>query len=244
MNVLILCAGEQTRWTGDQPKHLSDFGGEPLLLRTIRQVVTRGHTPVVVTHQPEIKAAVAGKADVFEPEYHRWLMETIHQTRNLWDGPTVALLGDVCFTGAALDTIFRGGVGTPQLYGTETEVFAVRFTPYDLHDLYAPYAYAGAHVDDESAGRLWSLYRSLSGLPSQSHVVPLRDGDPYFTYIEDGTNDIDDIDGYTTLLALFEAGKLPEESPKPVMSSCEMTRPAVSSSRKSDDERKGKGKRC
>lgn len=241
MNVLLLCAGKQARWTEETPKQLADFGGEPLLLRTIRQVVKRGHTPIVVTHRAEIKAAVVGLADVFEPEYHRWLMETIHQTRNLWDGPTVVLLGDVCFTGAALDTIFQGGVGTPQLYGTDTEVFAVRFTPYDLHDLYAPYAYAGAHADDETAGRLWSLYRSLSGLPNQPHVVPLRDGDPYFTYIEDGTNDFDDTDGYAALKAKFDAGELLEDAPKPVTRARETIKTDMPApTRKTGDGRKGK----
>ncbi len=214
MKVLILCAGQQTRWTGELPKQLADFGGEPLLARTIRQVVRRGHTPIVVTNHPEIKEAVQDKAQIFAPTYARWLMETVHQTRDLWDGPMAALLGDVCFTGAALDMIFQDVAVTPHLYGTASEIFAVRFVPGDMYALYVPYGYAGAHPDDPTAGRLWSLYRSLYGMPNNQHFELRHTGDPYFTYIEDGTGDIDDWDGYQALKAKYDAGELPEE-PEP-----------------------------
>lgn len=104
MNVLILAAGEQTRWLEssgwETPKQLVDIGGEPLLYRTVRQVRGYDWMPIIVTHDPRL-LAVPGSLP-FVPTDSSTVLATWLSTRDLWDVRTVVLLGDVYYTKAAM----------------------------------------------------------------------------------------------------------------------------------------------
>lgn len=71
MTVFIMASGEQSRWRAEGFKQLIPICGEPILGRTIRQIRTRGETPVLVTHHPELQT-FAGEYGItfFEPEVH------------------------------------------------------------------------------------------------------------------------------------------------------------------------------
>ena len=212
--VLILAAGDQRRWSEDAPKQLVNVGGELLIRRTVRQVKARGGDPVVVTHHPLIMAAAIDVARIYLPQYRRWLLETLYQTRPLWDGQMVALLGDVCFSGAAMDMILKETRPGIRLYGTAEEIFALRFTPADDVSLYVPYADAGAQTAEVDVGRMWNLYRSLSGLPLRKRVVPLRDGDPVFAYVDDWTRDFDLPNQYEVFKVMVLDAELLDDLPE------------------------------
>lgn len=47
--VVIMAAGQSTRWHAETPKHLAEINGEPILYRTVRLLRERGIDPIVTT---------------------------------------------------------------------------------------------------------------------------------------------------------------------------------------------------
>ncbi len=201
MIVLILAAGEQTRW-GDngRPKQLVDIGGEPLLVRLVRQCRERGHEPVVVTHDDRLKLSQR----TFAPAARRWVVETLLFTRELWEPRTVVLLGDVVFTEEAIDKVLA--CRSPmqvfgrkelrwRLVGRYYEIFALSFDR-------ACHQRIGWTLDksiEEAlrrpgplAGKLRTFYEVYCGLDLGS----FQHEDEVFYPIEDWTEDIDAPEDY------------------------------------------------
>ena len=171
--MIILCAGEQTRW-GDpnNPKQLVDVGGEPLLARIVRQCRRAGHEPVIVTHDERLLLS----EKVYTPGKRRWTIETLLSTRFMWDDRTVVLLGDVIYTRDALDKILASRelfqvFGRKELryrlVGRYYEIFALSFDQTQAGRVEDTLKRA-VHMKEDgqiSWGKLRVLYEMWCGLP-------------------------------------------------------------------------------
>jgi hypothetical protein len=168
--VLILAAGEQKRWKMTEPscKQLLDAGGETILARIQRQCKARNHTPIVVTHKPELASSLC-----FNPEQRRWTVETLWATREIWAGRVVVLLGDTVYSNDAIDRIFSERTDELRVFGNEYEIFALSFlTPYDK--IIATLEQAIKHAESgvaKGGGKLRKFYQIWCGLdPNTSQI--------------------------------------------------------------------------
>lgn len=210
--VLILCAGRATRWAGGLPKHLVKICGEPILHRTVRQVLDRlpdADVRVVVADSRDPNYSVPGakraKADL-DPT--RLQADKFLSSRHLWNrsGRTVILLGDVFFTDEAMDTVLArrdewcafARFGASRFTGcNHRELFAFTLDPDD-HD----HAEASALrcLDIARRGLMggwsggWQFYAALAGAPDdevgkrfedRGHIVNIDDWTDDFDRIED-----------------------------------------------------------
>lgn len=129
MIIPILCAGDQHRWERPEPKQLVDTFGEPLIIRTMRQLEERGHIGIAITHRREIGRLVPWIKNPHHPKFDRGVNETAAYTKFLWKSPRVViLLGDVCFPNDVLDRILSDK-DELSVWGRQgnTEIFAVSF---------------------------------------------------------------------------------------------------------------------
>jgi choline kinase len=107
--VIILADGESSRWSSDTPKHLAVVDGEPILLRTVRQLVERGLTDLWLTSRLEMYDALLPSVQRYIPVDNRFQLDQFYACRDIWVGrkDVVFLYGDVRFSDAAMDTIFK-----------------------------------------------------------------------------------------------------------------------------------------
>lgn len=180
-SVLILAAGPAWRgWTEKTPKQLALIAGEPLILRTLRQLKERGHEDViVVTRNKAIQAAVPR---YFEPSTFYWRTETLAATKELWEERVIILHGDVVFSERAMDAIVASqepftfiGIGT-QLHA-EAFVFTDHVLVLKAAKAATEAAYAGEAGPKPRGVRQntprrwgcqymhWWFYCTLSGIP-------------------------------------------------------------------------------
>ena len=68
MTVLILAAGQGTRWKVNNPmriqKQLIPINGDPIIARTVKMCRRYAEDPMVVTNDPEIVASADGVIEV------------------------------------------------------------------------------------------------------------------------------------------------------------------------------------
>ena len=183
-SVLILAAGPAWRgWTEETPKQLALIAGEPLILRTIRQLKEHGYDEevTVITRNKAIQAAVPR---YFEPAYYYWRTETLLSTQQLWAERTIILHGDVIFSPENIDPIVAEQ-GPLMFIGIDDKLHAeaLVFTAEARHTVRAA---AKAGTDRAYAGEAgpkpenvwqntprrwghqymhWWFYYTLSGLP-------------------------------------------------------------------------------
>lgn len=205
--VLILAAGDQRDdWTEDTPCQLALVAGEPLILRTLRQLEERGYDEnvITVTHNEAIKAAVP---QYRTPRFRRWWAETLLATHKSWAERTIVLNGDVIFSPVVLDAALAddGPIG---FHGSPGEVYAVVFTA-EIHD-HIRAALTLAIVDAPKSipvrrgrGLVWQFYRAFNGFDLHKHkhnmtIYRLAPEDDY-------TYDIDrSVKKYQGFLARYE----------------------------------------
>jgi len=194
--IIILCAGEGTRWGNhmDLPKQLIAINGESLLHRMIRLFGSHGYHDVsIVSNDERMNLPECG---FFRPPQCRWIAETFLSTRPLWADKTIVLLGDVFFTENAVEKIasFKEGVhvyGRPGrslytgcCYG---EIFAVVFDQSQRDNVIKHAEIACQDAQTGGRGKLWNFYRSLAGFPLNKEIVEKN----IFQKIHDFTDDID-----------------------------------------------------
>jgi choline kinase len=107
--IIILADGLGSRWTIDTPKHLAVVDGEPVLLRTVRQLVERELTDLWLTSRLERYDALQPFVQRYVPIDNRFKLDQFYACREIWLGhkDVVFLYGDVRFTDAAIDTILK-----------------------------------------------------------------------------------------------------------------------------------------
>jgi hypothetical protein len=210
MRIIAMCAGPQHKW-GDYlgvPSHLAPVDGEPLIHRTVRQVISltggvgSGVELYVTGPIGDDRYAVPGA---------RWVERSMgeaseyHSTRGLWSdtGRTVLLYGDVLFTTGALNMIinkfdskrkflFFGRYGKSQVTGCRYgEGFAVSWWPEHIAEVDRRLAEC---VKAKEMGNRrpigWLLLRAHQGTPLERHRVVRHPSGP-FVEINDLTEDMD-----------------------------------------------------
>lgn len=111
IKAILPAAGLAERWNRylGVEKHLaavSRTDTTPLIVRTLRLLAERGiEQRCVVTDHSEIASAAAPLAEVIHPAGSSCLSETLLSARRAWSDRTLVLLGDVYFSGAALEAI-------------------------------------------------------------------------------------------------------------------------------------------
>lgn len=208
MRIVILCAGEASRWGGHlgRPKHLLPINGEPILHRTVRLLrELRPDADVYIAARPEdladytVPGAVTFEADL-QPA--RFDADKFLSSLRYWAerGDTVLLYGDCFFTRDALATItsqppvqdwelfarFSGSAITGSQW---PECFAFRLS----HAFQERFVHVGEELVEAYARRLlrriggWEFYAALSG---QDPTSPAVFGE-YACAIDDWTEDFD-----------------------------------------------------
>jgi len=208
IKVLILCAGESTRWGNylGLPKQLISFNGEPLLKRTVRLLNDqRCYDIMIISHNEQLQLSNCG---FFKPPKHRWTVETLLSTYPLWSERTIILLGDVSFMEKAISKITNTVEGI-HVYGRpgpsrytfkiHGEIFAISFNKKNWDQIVANAETAICNAEKGGRGKLWQLYRSLAGYPLKRHRIEKE----IFTPIHDLTDDIDDPKEYKKLVKML-----------------------------------------
>jgi len=172
MKAFIMAAGAGERWDADFPKELVFIAGEPVLWRTLRQLDERGIDAVVVTHKPEIQQLVPGRftENKRAPFPDETIVETMFNTRELWEGRTIILLGDVLFSDETLSAILAEDAAV-KVYGSRNpyEIFALTFT--DHARVIKAAEEALAHGRAGFRCKMWEIYRILCGFsPHNRHA--------------------------------------------------------------------------
>lgn len=197
--VLVLCAGEQGRWSSPLPKQIvAVFDGEQLIARTVRQVRKRWNNyPHIVTHQ---KCLRGYSANYLVPSARRWVSETFLSIAPIWAHDwNMILLGDVLYTDECMDTMYNNREKYQyHFYGTGSEILGLTFTDTGTMER------ALVDVVDDAAaghsrGKLWELYYRLSSKPIPDAGYGYMGGgdDLHYTYIVDGSRDFDTMEAYT-----------------------------------------------
>jgi molybdopterin-guanine dinucleotide biosynthesis protein A len=209
-SVVILASGVEQRWQGIQHKQLASVDGEPLLLRTLRQLAERWDArPVVVTHHKPIAKAVAKAADVLtlDENQRRWTVETALSSRVAWGDPTLILAGDVCWTDEALDVACGFNLGGPVRYlitanEVGEDILGLWFRRRHRHRVARALNHAREHAWLRGGGgKLWQSYRSLCGFPLVLHKLE----NTHAVRITDESTDFDTLRDYQEFLARREA---------------------------------------
>ena len=191
-----MCAGDQHRWVGDEPKQLVKVFGELLLLRMMRQLRERGFIGIAITHRSEIAELVSWIPGARYPDFDGCLNQTIGHSQTLWAPPHVRiLLGDVIFPNDILHRIL-----------TDTDPISV-WGRSDNDELFAlTFAWEKKeHVIDVLnrciPGRLAQFYRVLCGF----HFNEPRYENVIFKDLRDSwTTDFDVVETYQDFLERFK----------------------------------------
>ena len=214
MTILILCAGECTRFDHPTPKQLMPLGDETVLGRIVRQAKGYASEPVIVTHVGDIDAAFPC-VSLYEPGQRRYTCETLLSTYTLWEGRVIVLLGDVIYSAQAMRTIMTHGELTFFTDKDAGEIVGLSFErrhySYMLNGLHNVIEAAEKWVG-EGAGKLWQLYRWHNGLPLDKHLY--RAGEPGMRRIKDWTTDIDLLHEYEEFMRDFVGAGLLDDVPE------------------------------
>lgn len=219
MITLIMCQGQSSRWAGSYPKHLAMIAGEPVIVRTMRQLKALNIDNVIIVGE-EYHFGQFGKVhEQIDPQPE--ICNGIRDTYPLWEGHdrTVILCGDVVYSDACIRAIYEdqtqlrifGRIGENPITGKAyDERFAVAFDEdYGLPVLWAIDAVL---LRPECIASLKALYYIMLGVP----CVP--QGDKVFFerkllhIIDDYTDDLDSLEEWERSREKLEAAILQERS--------------------------------
>lgn len=205
--VIIIAAGEQTRWGGHLGvnKHEIMIDGERLLDRTVRLALENGAGRVCVVAKPGMDHYASPGAELVYADLDPSMggADKFLSSRHLWSqtGRTIVLYGDVYFTDAAMRKIFTNHVRRWQLFcrfgpstitgATAGECFAQSFYPEHLAEHEANLRRTAKLWREGVIKRCggWEHARAMAGAPDNR----LRKHRPYSIYVEinDFTEDFD-----------------------------------------------------
>lgn len=208
---IIACAGRAERWgnyTG-VPKHLVQIDGKPLLHHTVETLQARGANDIVIMAKVP-GYAVAG-AQTVDPTTSALEETALGHSAAYWTSDstrTTVLFGDVYFSPAAMDAIFRergsltwfgrrgkGKSGSP--YG---ELFGLTFDgpgQLVLRKAFRTVTAAKMQRRITRAGG-WECYRQIHSLPLKIQRITTD-----FVEINDETEDFDRPEEYDMWLRAF-----------------------------------------
>lgn len=111
--IIIICAGEATRWGNHLgvPKHFAPIDGEPILNRTVRQLLERGMRDIHVVSKDDPRYKIEGAEQyIARVDYENNAdADKFLSSKELWnkDGRTIVMYGDCFFTDDAIDQILK-----------------------------------------------------------------------------------------------------------------------------------------
>jgi hypothetical protein len=202
MKVILTASGSQQKWDNHLgvPSHfapLTRHGGQPLIERTIEQLIQRGIEVHLTVPGDGRYGTLRGRKHI-----RAWRhFSEFDATRDLWseETRTLLMLGDVYFTEQALDRILLfhkrqymvfGRFGASQITGTPYgEIFATSWWPehHEQMDKYLRNVHMLRARGTITRPPGWMLLRSWQGTPLNRHRVDPK----YFIEINDETDDID-----------------------------------------------------
>lgn len=155
---IILAAGEATRWDGEGIKQLVEVDGMPLLERTLKQL-DKHHCDIVIMGNERL----AQFAKCRTPEVTCCTTDTLLRSYETWGQRNYVILGDVYFTNAAMDQMFRC---TKRfcVFTDTVDIFALTFTSFVIPQMEE----AIKRTVNEAArtgGRIHELYREWHQVP-------------------------------------------------------------------------------
>lgn len=199
LHIIIPAAGRQSRWgkgtLSQVNKLVIPIRGEPLLLRTHRQLDERDHLPTVL-RSPEAPTALAGTG--------------IGHSVAAWKPGhrTAVLFGDVVWSDAALDLVLACqaapvtwfGRSGPGKHGRRhREIFGLSFSASQQAPFRATIkAFAAMRPKGMTCGG-WPLYALMQGRAWNDYIV-----DENFVEIDDETSDFDRPEDWLFWRKLFE----------------------------------------
>jgi len=191
MRVIIMAAGEQSRWGNylGVPKWLIPIDGEPLLYRTHRLLKERGVEDIIVTANTDFEGLRVERQREKEFECDRY-----YGARHLWKELNIHLNGDTYYTEEAMDKIvhcpnelqFFGQFNRNSVTGSyHCGMYGVKFPGHAL----VPHLEKFRELlrkEVEDWGTTWVLYRMMHGIPFFERRLAGN-----FTEIDDLTADFD-----------------------------------------------------
>ncbi len=192
MKAIILANGQATRFNG-QCKQVLPVNGEPVIMRTVRQLNENGINDVlIVTVWDEIKALYDNCLDV---GHTKGVVKTIEGCRDRWvetNDTILFLLGDVVWTDEAIKIAIETNKNVA-FFGSDVEIFAVRVTPAGKSDFINGIRLCNFYKEFTT----WVLYRLMAGFRTQQHKFETE----MFVKITDKTDDIDYPSKYESRIA-------------------------------------------
>lgn len=206
-SVLILAAGPYRKgWTKEAPKQMTLITGEPLVLRTLRQLKECGHDEnvTVITHNEVIQAAVPR---FLIPLKKRFWHETLSSASALWSDRTIVLDGDTVYSDVVLSQILAPQLGN-MFYGEfknfpYTHIHAISFTNIGEMAAATKLAAKAAEGRNDRICTNWGLYHMIYDLaPYGVHLA--KEGTFIFQPEDDYTRDLDSVNAYKLFCATYK----------------------------------------
>ena len=210
---IIVSAGEGKRWNnylGIDKSKIIIKDNEPIIERTIRQVISHESSLKIISNTPKI-AKIKTKKPENNPDWSE--ANKLFSSIKYWNpkGRTIILFGDTYFTDEAMDKIM--GHDQPGFYifgrafGSQFsgkgygEIYAISFYPENKEQLL--FALKRASKLEERGviekANVWAVYRAMLKLPDdlmKEHMVGSR-----FVNIDDWTEDFDYPHDYDKFIA-------------------------------------------
>ena len=210
MRAIIMAGGDDSKWGGylGVRRHFAPVDGEPLLHRTVRQLLDREAEVFIVA--PDLPEYHISWTTLIEPETTAWGEEALN-AQHFWAerDRTVQFYGDVVFTDAAMNTIVgyerRVWQAFGRMDGARTkpygELFAISFWPEHHAEWMAALwqAFELKRTGIIHRAGSWEAFRIMGGAQGYEAAVH----SPYpdlMTEILDGTDDFDTPAEYEALM--------------------------------------------
>lgn len=180
-----MAAGKGTRWNNylGVPKHLLTINGETLLGRTTRLLKENGVNDYVITCEDP---RYAQYGPVATQTNHDCEIDRFEES--LVEDSVCYLYGDVYYTKEAIKTIVNTETTDIQYFGSNYEIFAIKIDQSFVSNFFnikntVKQKYLSGEIN-RCIG--WETYRYLHHIPFEEHRIT-----DHYTYILDGTDDID-----------------------------------------------------
>jgi choline kinase len=172
--IIIMAAGSGKRWTGDKPKQMTEFDGEPLIYRTIRLLLEAGieKRDIVLTISDALHKAIPYgnlfSVLMFKPQNNDQEIDRFLSCKPMWDDDTLFLYGDVYYTSEAISQILTTYARPVTFYGRRRgndvkrygEMFALRADTKDSHFLEVLNGIRVREIAGQARGLGWDVYRA------------------------------------------------------------------------------------
>lgn len=202
-NAIILCAGKGERWMNHLGlrKQLAPCGDTNILARIVEMVRPRVDNLYIVSETPfdGIEEELMRR-----PDACRLVLDSLLSSKSYWGDKTIILLGDVFYSSSCIDRMLECSSSEIQFFGRPrkskytakpwAELFGLVFPSQQSGELEK---HASQVIAEEKAGngrgKLWELYRSLTGVPLLEHQIE----ESHFRKVIDWTDDFDAPEEYT-----------------------------------------------